>query len=72
MNTTIAHKAMVFASKVLATSAMDLMANPENLREAKEEFKEATKDFVYECFVPIDVKPPDAGLFKIEYAKIPD
>ena len=72
MNTTIAHKAMLFASKILAASAMDLITSAETLREAREEFEEATKGFVYECFVPADVKPPDASFFKTEKAKIPE
>lgn len=68
--TSIAHKGMVFGAKILATSVIDLLTKPEILRKAKAEFEEATKDFVYECFVPPDVKPPDADLFKAVNAKI--
>jgi aminobenzoyl-glutamate utilization protein B len=68
----IGTKAMLFASKILAASTIDIITKPETLREAKEEFEESTKNFVYECFVPPDVQPPDAKFFRVEKAKIPE
>ncbi|MFC1803582.1 amidohydrolase [Thermoproteota archaeon] len=68
--TSIAHKAMVFGTKILAYSVIDLLTKPEILKKASAEFENATEGFVYECFVPPDIKPPDADLFKVENAKI--
>ncbi len=42
--TTIAHKGMLYAGKVLATTFIDLVENPELILKAQEEFKERTKD----------------------------
>ena len=44
----IAHKGLVYAAKVLAATAADLMEQPEVLTKAKEEFLEATADG-YDC-----------------------
>ena len=44
----IAHKGLVYAAKVLAATAADLMEQPEVLAKAKEEFLEATADG-YDC-----------------------
>ena len=44
----IAHKGLVYAAKVLAATAADLMEQPEVLSKAKEEFLEATADG-YDC-----------------------
>jgi aminobenzoyl-glutamate utilization protein B len=70
--TSIGQKGMMFAAKTMAASVIDVLTKPEILKSAREEFEEATKDFVYECFVPPDVKPPDADFFRVEMAKMPE
>jgi aminobenzoyl-glutamate utilization protein B len=71
MKTTVAQKGMIFATKTLAAAIIDLLTKPEILKTAREEFEEATKNFVYECFIPPDVKPPDADFFRVEMEKMP-
>ena len=56
--TSIAHKSVISAGKVLAASAIDLFENSEILAEAKREFEIATKSG-YVCPIPAD-----------EYAKV--
>jgi len=51
-----AHKGMIFAAKVLACSAIDIINDPDMLERAKEEHKEAT-DPGYVCPIPKGVKP---------------
>ena len=53
----IAHKAMLFAAQVIGTVGAQLMANPDLLAQAKEEFDSRTKDAPYVCPIPKDVKP---------------
>jgi len=53
----IAHKAMLFASEVIGTVGAQLMADPELLTAAREEFLSRTKDTPYICPIPKDVKP---------------
>lgn len=54
----IGHKSLIFASKVIATTVIDLFTNTELRENAWEEFKERTKGKTYECPVPTDVEPP--------------
>ncbi len=49
-------KGMVFAAKVLAASAYDLLADPQLLGEAAAEFARTGND--YECSVPGGIEPP--------------
>ncbi len=44
----IAHKGVIYAAKVLAATAADLMEQPETLQKARSEFEEATADG-YDC-----------------------
>jgi len=54
--TSIAHKGLLTAGKVLAAAAVDLFENPDLLVKAKEEFKENAKDG-YLCPIPDGVPP---------------
>ena len=53
----IAHKAMLFASEVIGIVGAQLMADPVLLAQAKEEFISRTKDTPYVCPIPKDVNP---------------
>ena len=48
----IGHKGMLCAAKVIALTALDLITNPELLKEAYDEWLEATKNNEYKCGVP--------------------
>ena len=52
----IAHKGLLFAAKVLAATATDLMEQPEILAQAKAEFAKATKEG-YDCPLEAETKP---------------
>ena len=54
--TEIGHKAALHAAKVLAGAAMDLLADPLLLREAREEFEKRTVSG-YVCPIPQDAVP---------------
>jgi len=54
----IGQKAMLFASKVLALTAADLLTDNELLEAATSEFKEATQDNPYKSPLPADLQPP--------------
>ena len=54
----IGHKAMIFSSKTLAGTLFDLYQDPELIDEAKEEFKENTKEKDYKTPLPENVEPP--------------
>jgi len=54
----IGHKSTIFASKVMATTVLDLLTKPDELRRAKDEWGERMKGNVYECPLPPDLKPP--------------
>jgi aminobenzoyl-glutamate utilization protein B len=55
---TIAHKGMVAASKVLAGTILDLLTKPELVRQARVEFEKATTETKYFPVLPPDAKPP--------------
>ncbi len=54
----IGKKAMDNASKVLASSALDVFTSPDVLQEAKKEWKERLDGRTYECLVPKEIQPP--------------
>ncbi len=54
--TGIGHKAAVHAGKVLAAAAVDLLRDPELLREARAEFERRTAEG-YTCPIPADAVP---------------
>lgn len=57
---TIAHKGMLLAAKVLAQTAVDLFENPDVLKQAREEFERLSKDG-YVCPIEDGAKPVIAG-----------
>ena len=58
--TSIGHKGVLAAGKVLAGAAIDLMENTELLAEARAEFEKKTKGG-YDCPIPDGAKPVLAG-----------
>jgi len=54
--TSIAHKGMIVAAKVLAATAIDMMENPARVQRAKNDFTERTNGHPYRCPLPSDVK----------------
>jgi aminobenzoyl-glutamate utilization protein B len=54
----IGHKSLIFASKVMAASALDLLTKPEILEKAREEWKTRLAGRVYKSPIPRDLKPP--------------
>ncbi len=54
----IGHKSLIYASKTIAASAIDLLTDPELLKKAWEELKERTKGKTYRTPLPRDAKPP--------------
>ncbi len=57
----IGEKGMTTAAKTMATTAIEILADPELLREIREEFAEKTRDFSYDPLVPKDQKPNPLG-----------
>ncbi|MDP1420149.1 M20 family metallopeptidase [Peribacillus simplex] len=55
--TSIAHKGMLQAGKVLAGTALEVMKNPELLEKCKHELKERLGDDAYQCPIPKEVVP---------------
>jgi aminobenzoyl-glutamate utilization protein B len=54
----IGHKNLLFASKVLAVSAIDLLTEPQLLKSAWEEFNRRKAGREYKSPLPPDLKPP--------------
>jgi aminobenzoyl-glutamate utilization protein B len=54
----IGRKGMVVAAKTLALSAMDLFADPANVRAARESFEKRRAGYEYRSRVPADHKAP--------------
>lgn len=55
--TSIAHKGMLQAGKVLAGTALEVMKNPELLQKSKQELIERLGDDVYHSPIPAEVMP---------------
>jgi aminobenzoyl-glutamate utilization protein B len=55
---TIAHKGMMSASKVLAGAILDFLTKPELVKQARAEFEQATTEMKYFPVLPADAKPP--------------
>ena len=64
--TSIGHKGLLCAGKVLCGTAIDLYEDPSLLKKARAEFQEKTKEG-YACLVPKDAKPVLSGE-KISFA----
>jgi aminobenzoyl-glutamate utilization protein B len=54
----IGHKSLIFASKTIAASVINLLENPEALKKAQEEFTTRLQGRVYKSPLPPDAKPP--------------
>lgn len=54
----IGHKGMVVAAKTMATTAIDLLTQPELLEKVRAEWKEKTKGKPYKSPLPPEAKPP--------------
>ena len=54
----IGHKSLLFATRTMAVSILDLMTRPELLKEARSEFEEHTEGREYRSPLPPDLKPP--------------
>jgi aminobenzoyl-glutamate utilization protein B len=54
----IGHKGLIFASKVIAASGLELMTNPELLSRVREEWVERLAGRSYKPPIPMDLKPP--------------
>ncbi|MER9600328.1 M20 family metallopeptidase [Mesorhizobium sp. M0244] len=52
-----AHKGMILAAKVMASTAADCIRNPEIIARAKAELKQQTGGRPYLCPIPLDVMP---------------
>ncbi len=54
----LAHKGMILAAKTLATTAMDVLGDPDLVRRAQAEHAERTTGRPYRCPIPETVVPP--------------
>ena len=56
--TSIGHKGMIYAAKVMALAAAELALSPHRLEQAQAEFRAALKRSPYTCPIPDDVPSP--------------
>ena len=54
----IGHKSLIFAAKVMASTVIDLLTNPDILNKAKEEHKQRINGKKYKSPIPPEHKPP--------------
>jgi len=54
----IGHKSLIFAAKVLAFSVCDLISDPKLIEKARAEFLTATRNRAYESPLPPELNPP--------------
>jgi aminobenzoyl-glutamate utilization protein B len=54
----IGHKGMLHAAKIMAITAMELYANPAHLPQIQEEFEQSTGGKPYISPIPADINPP--------------
>jgi aminobenzoyl-glutamate utilization protein B len=54
----IGHRSLIFASKVLAASGLDLLTKPDLLKAVQDEWKERLAGRVYKPPIPADLAPP--------------
>ncbi|MFT5238136.1 MAG: aminobenzoyl-glutamate utilization protein B [Flavobacteriaceae bacterium] len=57
----IGHKGMVYASKALAFTMVDLFEDPKKVEEVKAEYKERKGDHVYKAMIPEGPPPIDSN-----------
>ncbi|GIO05483.1 aminobenzoyl-glutamate utilization protein B [Brevibacillus reuszeri] len=55
--TSIGHKGMLHAGKIMAATAVEMMLNPKLIAEAKAELVEKLDGATYVCPIPADIKP---------------
>lgn len=55
--TSLAHKGMIVAGKVMARTAVDVLVSPEIIKQAKAELQEILAGEPYICPIPQDVQP---------------
>ncbi len=67
-STSIGHKGMLIGAKVLTSTAVDLIADPEQLKKVKDEFGELSERIPYQPYVPKEVGP-ELDMFEGEMAK---
>jgi aminobenzoyl-glutamate utilization protein B len=53
-----AHKGLVYAAKAMAGTAIDALAEPKLIEQAKEDLAKRTARTPYVCPIPADVQPP--------------
>lgn len=53
----VAHKNMLFAGKIIAGSVIDVLNRPELVAEARKEWEERVKEQPYECPIPKEIEP---------------
>ena len=56
--TSIGHKGMMHAAKIMALAAIDLYTDPELLQKAQDEFKKSIAAHPYQSPLPAELKPP--------------
>lgn len=56
--TSIGHKGMMYAAKVMALAAIELIVDPVRLAAARQEFEAQVAKTLYICPVPDDLEPP--------------
>ena len=49
---------MIYAAKIMASTASTLIKNPKKIDEAKKEFNDQISRNPYICPIPVGVKPP--------------
>jgi aminobenzoyl-glutamate utilization protein B len=54
----IGHKSLYYASKIIASTAIDLITKAEILKEAWEELDKRKAGRVYKSPIPVDLGPP--------------
>ncbi|MFM1654291.1 M20 family metallopeptidase [Brevibacillus sp. B_LB10_24] len=59
-----AHKAMLYAGKIMACAAVEALQDPDLLAKAKSELLEQLDGETYDCLVPSDVRPPRLSQLK--------
>lgn len=60
----VAHKNMLFAGKIIAGSVIDVLEHPEIIEEAGAEWKKRLESQPYECPIPKDVAPMAGSALK--------
>lgn len=67
--TSIAHKGMLHAGKIIAATAADLFQNPEIVANAKRELSERLGGRPYICPIPAHVKPSKTRSYKADQSQ---